>query len=106
LSPAVEEQEQAPVTVATRTGDQAILDHAFALSFEKRWSEAADAFLAFREGALDPWVRKQADFERLAALIEAARIVEAIDLIFFILENGYDLSTEEREQIVGILELL
>lgn len=103
---AIEEQSSAAAVAKTRNGDEKLLDAAFALAFEKRWGEAADAFLAFREGATDPWVLKQADFERLAALIEAGRLRESIDLIFGILSSGYDLSSEERVQLEGILDQL
>lgn len=90
----------------SRKGDEALLDAAFALSLDHRWSEAADMFFAYRASALDPWMLKQADFERLNALVEASRLREAIDLIFTILECEYDLSAFEREQIVAILDML
>ncbi len=87
-------------------GNEMLMDQAFALMSEKKWSEAADMFLRFRESAEAEWLRKQADVERLSALLHARRYGDAIDVVFQILDSGYALSIQEHTQIMSVLRRL
>ena len=116
VSEVVEESESAMVSVTVPDDavsqetaiqqDNALLGIALVLSLQERWSEAADAYLAYRAAVSDPSQLKVADMDCLTALMEAGRDREAVDLMFEILQGGYALSRDEREQITQTMELL